>query len=263
MSAVPLTAELFFIYILLFLIGCCWGSFLNVVAVRLVAGRGLYDRSACPSCSTALYWWELIPLLSWLLLRGRCSHCQRPILWWYPALELLTGLWVLLLAWYLPTAQLASGFILSSALIITIRTDGEHFLIARFCSIGLVPWAIILSVYGLGIVTPLEGASGAIIGFFVLSLMNRIFYVLRGYEGLGEGDVELMAGIGSFLGPYGVWMTLLLGSLFGTLYSAVLGLCGSYYCLGKHKLPFGLFLALGAGIVLIARPWLALVLGLQ
>ena len=231
------------------LFGLCWGSFLNVVAYRSIKGKTLLGRSQCPFCKQQLAWYDLIPLLSWLTLRGTCRHCHHPISWLYPFIEVLTAL-VTVLTLYLIEPMYWVGYgIFFSALIITIRTDLETMLIFRPVSIGFVPIGFLCSSLRLLPLTPTHSILGALFGYGTLWLIAWIFRYLRNIEGLGEGDLELLAMIGSFIGPTGAWISLFLGSVIGSIVGIVL--------LRKSRnqaVPFGPWLSLGAIIFALMHP---------
>jgi leader peptidase (prepilin peptidase)/N-methyltransferase len=142
-------------------------------------------------------------------------------------------------------------FIFFSALIVTIRTDLEYMLISRFVSLFLAPVGIVLSAADMLPLTAWESFMGACIGYGLLLLIAKLFYAVAQKEGLGLGDVDLMACIGAFTGSYGCWMSLLLGSLMGS----VIGI--GYMVMTRKdrslKIPFGPFLAMGAIVFVLFR----------
>ena len=223
----------------------CWGSFLNVLAFRLVRSQNIvWPRSACPYCKHTISWYDNIPLISWLLLCGQCRTCKKPISWLYPAIELLTTILLTALYLYVPLNYFFAYFIFFSALIVTIRSDIETMLISRFVTIFLIPFGLLFSAFGLLPITILDSICGALLGYFFLLIMSKIFFWIKGKEGMGQGDLELLAFIGSFIGIAGCWMSLLLGSIMGS----IVGL--TYIVIFKAgrsaKIPFGPFLASGA-----------------
>ncbi|MCX5922679.1 MAG: prepilin peptidase [Candidatus Dependentiae bacterium] len=237
----------------------CWGSFLNVVAYRLIHnGSLLRPRSYCPHCRRTLAWYDLIPVLSWLLLKGSCRYCKKSISFLYPLIELVTALSMTMLTIYVPWDYFLGYFIFFSALIVTIRTDLEFMLVSRFVSLFLVPLGILLSFFNLLPLSLCESALGALIGYGILAGIARTFFILTKKEGLGQGDVDLLAFIGSFTGIYGCWISLLIGSLAGS----VIGI--TYMAFFKpnksFKIPFGPFLALGAMIFVLFGPSLMRIL---
>lgn len=233
--------NLIFITIPFFL---CWGSFLNVIAFRLVRGFPfLAPRSQCPTCKTVIRWYDLFPIISWVFLKGRCRSCHTKISWLYPVIELITLVSMVILVACIDPHYWVAYIYFISALIVTIRTDLESFLIIRLFSIGLVPVGLLLSSIQLLPISVFDSALGATCGYTILWIIRKLFWLIRKQEGMGEGDQELLAGIGAFLGPFAVWQTLLLGSITGSL----IGI-GASIALKKKivRLPFGPFLALGA-----------------
>lgn len=232
----------------------CWGSFLNVMAYRILYGVPFFGprsaRSRCPHCKQVIAWYDLIPILSWFLLRATCRTCKASISWLYPLIETLAlvSLWGLY-AQVSPEYWLAYG-ILFSALIITIRTDLEEFIILRPFTLGILPLGFIFSFFGLLPVTLTSSVVGAILGFFLLGSVRYGYYWYSGVHGMGDGDPELLATIGAFVGPMGCWLALMIGSFMGSL----VGLClfMRYGAAARKKpLPFGPFLAIGAFITVI------------
>lgn len=223
----------------------CWGSFLNVVAYRLVHEDSiLKPRSYCPQCRHTLAWFDLIPLFSWIILKGRCRSCSQPISWLYPFIEFTTTLVLSLLVVRIPHDYLLAYFIFFSALIITIRTDLETMLISRFVSLFLVPLGFLFSTLHILPISLTESMLGAGFGYGILYVIAYFFYTFTGKEGMGQGDLDLLAFIGAFTGPYGAWISLLIGSTLGSLIGAL------YTAIVKPpkgtRIPFGPFLALGA-----------------
>lgn len=230
------------------LLGAVWGSFLNVIALRLLSGDSLFEPSHCPQCLQRLSWYELIPLLSWIGLKGVCRFCHQPISWWYPLIESLSAAWfAALYQCTIPTHTIPILIVFGSALIITIRTDGEQFLILRLCTIGLMPLLLTASFFGLIACSWQESVAGILCGVTILSATRWVFFRLRGHEGLGLGDIELLGAIGGCVGPLGVWATLMVGSFSGTLYAVVLMACNR--ATTSTPIPFGLFLA-AAGLII-------------
>ncbi len=245
--------------ILLIPLFLCWGSFLNVVAYRLIKGKDLLHRSRCIHCKQIIAWYDNIPLFSYVVLRGRCRSCSKPISWLYPAIELFTTVVMTLLYLRMENTYFLGYFVLFSALIVTIRSDLETMLISRWVTIALVPVGIVMSFTDTIPIAPLNSMMGAASGYLSLWFVGTLFYLVTRKEGLGQGDLDLLACIGAFTGIVGVWMTVLLGSLFGSIIgTAVLIYKGKFQ--RYMKLPFGPFLALGAiTYVLFQGPLLRLV----
>ncbi len=145
-------------------------------------------------------------------------------------------------------------FIFFSALIVTIRTDLETMLISRYVSLFLVPLGILLSSLGLLPISAMESIIGALFGYGILWITATVFWLITKKEGMGQGDFELLAFIGSFTGIFGCWITLIMASLAGSL----IGICYMMITGKKRnlKIPFGPFLALGAIIFVILQKFL-------
>ena len=223
----------------------CWGSFLNVIAYRLIENKSLLGRSQCPSCRHTLPWYYLIPVGSWIWLRRHCGFCKQPISWLYPAIELLTAVACTALFLTYDIRTFFAYFIFTSALIVTVRTDIEYLLIARIMSLGLIPAALALQLLGILPLSFFESITGIVVGYGSLWTMKTIFWQLRKQEGIGDGDLELLAGIGSFIGPVGVLLTLLLGSVTGSIFGGIF-LAIRPQALDQLKIPFGALMAIAA-----------------
>ncbi len=229
-----------------FLFGLCWGSFLNVVAYRLTFNKSFFEqRSRCPKCKKVIAWYDLIPVLSWIFLRGNCRSCKKPISVLYPLVELASA--TVLSAVFLVSTSIPSFFayaLFISALIVATRTDLEAMVIPQLVSIFLAPLGVLCAALGVLEITMVESLVGALSGYGVLWLIGTLYRYRSGVQGVGEGDMELLCLIGAFLGPIGVWASLMIGSITG----AAIG--GSYLLLSgkgrKARIPFGPFLALGA-----------------
>jgi leader peptidase (prepilin peptidase)/N-methyltransferase len=228
-------------------VGACVGSFLNVCVYRWPEGLSVIrPRSRCPACETPIRWHDNVPILGWLILRGKCRSCGARISVQYPLIELTTAsLWV--------AAVLRHGFAwqaLSSAVFFTLLlgialTDARTYIIPDEFTWGGLVLGLLLSLAPGGI-PPLQSALGAALGFAVLWAIGVIGTAVFRKEAMGGGDIKMMAMIGAFLGPPGVLLTIFLGALFGTLIFGPIS-----YRTGK-LVPFGIFLALGAAVT---EPW--------
>jgi len=157
------------------LFGLIWGSFLNVIAWRIIRQESIvFPGSRCPTCKHSLAWYDLIPLFSYLILRGSCRYCAASISMLYPCIELLTAVLFVLLFNQFDLPYVFSYGILFSALIVSIRTDLEHMLISRMASLCLVPIGIGLSIIGWLPITPLESLFGALFGYSFLWITATI-----------------------------------------------------------------------------------------
>ena len=158
----------------------------------------------------------------------------------------------------MPSLFFPAYFLFFSALIVTIRSDLETMLISRFVSLFLVPVGCILSFFGYLPLSLTQSILGALFGYFILFAIAAIFKKLSGKEGMGQGDIELLAFIGSFLGITGAWLSLFIGSIAGSLIGLII-LARNHHAPGK-RIPFGPFLALGAiSFVLFHEKLIALI----
>lgn len=223
----------------------CWGSFLNVVAYRLLHSLSIiFPRSFCTSCKHTIAWYDNLPVISFFLLRGKCRHCKASISWLYPFIEALTVVLMLALFEYIDSAYWVAYFIFFSALIVTIRTDLQEMLISRWVTLYAIPVGWLLAFLGYLPITLTQSILGSIAGYGILLLISVAFAKIKGKEGMGQGDLELLAFIGAFVGLWGCWITLMIASTVG----AFIGIVYLLYHRKKESiaLPFGPFLAVGA-----------------
>lgn len=263
-------------------LGLLLGSFLNVVIHRLptmldrgwraqcawLAGTEIPEaapynlvipRSACPKCGHAIAWYENVPIVSWLLLRGRCASCKNPISARYPLVEGLTGLLFGYAAWRWGLGvQSISAWGLLAILVALTFIDLDTQLLPDNLTLPLA-WAGLLVNMG-GHFVPLEEAViGAVAGYLSLWAVFHVFRLLTGKEGMGFGDFKLFAALGAWLG----WKMLLPIVLAASLAGAMVGI--SLVVLAGHDrarpIPFGPWLALGGVIALfwgdfLVKVWL-------
>jgi leader peptidase (prepilin peptidase)/N-methyltransferase len=220
------------------------GSFLNVCIYRLPIHKSVvWPASACPHCGRVLPWHENIPILSFLALRGRCRACAHPIGWRYPIIEAVTAL-VFAAAWwyYGPSALFVSRSLFGCALIVLFAIDLEHHLLPNVITLPGIVVGFAFSCF----TEPGWQASlvGIAVGGGVLYLIAEAYYRVRREEGLGMGDVKMLAMIGAFLGWKLTLVTLMLASVGGSVIGLVL--IAARRGDMKYALPFGTFLALGA-----------------
>lgn len=223
---------------------------MNVLACRLVFNQDVvWQRSRCPRCSVVLLWYDLIPIVSWCVLRGACRHCHKPISLLYPCIELLSVCLFSLLFFTVPSHYFFAYFIFFSALLVTIRSDIETMLISRFVTVYLIPVGIAFSAVGLLPIDLIGSIGGTFFGYGFLFSVSRLFFFMTKKEGMGDGDLELLAFIGSFIGIVGCWISLMIGAILGSLVGI------SYLLIMRAglavKIPFGPFLAAGAIVYVV------------
>ena len=234
-------------------LGAMVGSFLNVVIARLPQeGKSVvFPPSHCPACQAAIRWYDNIPLVSFILLRRRCRSCQAPISWRYPAVELAMAL--LSLALFSRVGlSVAFGiyFLYIAALLAIIFIDAEH---------QIIPDVISLPGIGLGLVlafaNPFVGWQDAAIGILAgggsFYLIAWVYYLVTKREGMGGGDIKLLAMIGAFQGwqalPFVVFISSLLGTVVG------IGAMVKQRKGGRTVIPYGPFLAIASLLYLFFR----------
>ena len=226
------------------LLGLCIGSFLNVVIYRLPRGQSLATPpSRCRNCGYLLRWYDNIPVLSWLSLRARCRNCGTPVHWQYPVVELITGAVFLLVVWLTPVSPLLFARLLLVCILIALfGIDLEHQILPNSITLPGIIVGIIFSVFGPPGIR--DSIIGALLGAGILYAIAGAYYLWRREEGMGMGDVKMLAMIGAFLGWKAVLVTLVLSSFSG----AIIGMLLMALQKGNMKfaLPFGTFLAVGA-----------------
>jgi len=228
------------------------GSFLNVCIYRLPLGKSVvWPASGCPRCGRALAWYENIPVLSYLVLRGRCRTCHVWISLQYPIVEALTAAMFALGVWYYgPTPLLASRLVFGCALIALFAIDLEHQLLPNAITLpGIVVG------FGFSVVTDpgwIASLIGIVVGGGVLYGVAEVYYRVRHEEGLGMGDVKMLSMIGAFVG----WKLTLVALMMASLSGSLIGVAMIATRRGgmKHALPFGTFLALGAAAAATVGP---------
>lgn len=227
-----------------FAMGLCVGSFLNVCISRIPAQRSVvFPPSACPTCGSRIRWYDNIPLLSYLVLRGRCRRCHAWISPVYPLVELLGG--AIFLAQFLReglTVELARGSILLTCLVVLFFIDLRHMILPDIITYPSCLAGLAFAAAGLAPITVLDSLSGALGGAATLLFILGGYYLVRRRQGMGLGDVKMMLSVGAFLGLKGTYLALVAASLTGGVFSVGLLLLGKKF---DYAIPFGTFLALG------------------
>ena len=226
------------------LLGLAVGSFLNVCIYRLPLEQSLaFPASHCTNCNRKLSWFENVPVVAWLVLRGRCRTCHTGISVVYPLVELFTGVMFAWAAWqYGPGWLLISRLLFGCMLIVLFFIDLRHRILPNVITVGGTIVGFILSF-----VTPpgwVSSLIGLVIGGLIPLLLAEAYLRLRKIEGLGMGDVKMLALIGAFLGWQLVLLTLAVASVLGSLVG--IGLIVTRRGDMKLALPFGTFLAIAA-----------------
>jgi len=252
--------------ILSFILGAIIGSFLNVCIFRIPRDKSIVrPGSSCPGCGAPIRFYDNIPLISYLIiLRGKCRKCGEPILIRYAAVELLTALlFAAIVALFGLSVDAAAALIFACILIVISFIDLEFQIIPDIFSLGGLLLGMILSFvrtppfFGQEILVPfgslpaiLQSLLGVLLGGGILYAIARLYEVVRKAEGMGGGDIKLLAMIGAFCGITGVVFSLVAGSIVGALVGLPLMLIKGKDT--KYAVPFGPFLSLGALLYVFA-----------
>jgi len=224
--------------------GLAIGSFLNVCIFRLPARVSVVvPPSRCPSCGHKLSWFENIPVVSYLVLRARCRACGAPISWQYPLIEIVTGVMFMAAVWWFGLGWLlVSRLVFLSAMIVLFAIDLRHHILPNVITL---PGIIVGLAFSL-LTEPgwMASAIGIVAGGGALWLIAEAYYRIRQEEGLGMGDVKMLAMIGAFLGWKLMLLTLVVSSFLGALFGVALIVSRRGGM--KYALPYGTFLAVGA-----------------
>jgi len=251
------------------LFGLAIGSFLNVCIARLPLDESVvHPRSRCPQCRKLIAWYDNFPVLSYVILAGRCRNCRKPISARYPGIELLTGAIAVLLYFNFGLSVEWGVFLLFSSALVTLAfIDIDHRILPDPITLNGIWVGIAVNValatpsplisnllahggYELGPrwIALLASLMGAVVGGGLLWLVAEVYFRIRGVEGMGFGDVKMMAMVGAFLGAPLALLTIMVGSVLGAIVGLALIQFG-----GKHRdyeLPFGTFLSL-AGLLAV------------
>lgn len=250
------------------LLGLLVGSFLNVVISRLpvivmaewqdavvdetVENISLIKPSSfCPHCQHTLAWYDNIPLFSFILLTGKCRHCNKSISWRYPAVEALSACLSMICAWQFGySLQLLAALILSWSLIAQSFIDFEHFILPDQINLPVLWLGLLLSITEV-FSNSHDSILGASLAYLSLWSIYMVFKFLTGKEGMGYGDFKLLALLGAWLGWQQLPLIIMLSSLLGSVIGLTLILCKRSSL--STPIPFGPYLAVAG--------WLALVFG--
>lgn len=235
------------LYIAVGLFSLCIGSFLNVVIYRtpkmmeqewrtdcqlfLHPEQPIIDESkitlskpnsTCPKCQTPIRWYQNIPVISWLVLRGKCGSCHNPISIRYPLIELLTAICgITVVAVFGPTLQMLFGLVLTYVLIALTFIDFDTQLLPDRYTLPLAALGLGINSYAI-YTTPTSSIWGYIIGFLCLWIVYYLFKIITGKEGMGYGDFKLLAALGAWMGPFLLPLIVLISSLVGAIIGIIL-----------------------------------------
>jgi len=242
-----------------FILGAVVGSFLNVVIHRVPRRLSIVrPGSACPSCSTPIAWYDNLPIVSWVILRGRCRSCRTPISIRYPLVETAAGLLaaggVVLYGTHPVTIEVVVFAWVSLALALI---DLEHQILPDVMTYPAIAFGLVFSYLG-GFTFLADAVAGALVGAVLPTAVILLYRWLRGVDGMGWGDVKYLTAIGAVVGLHGCLMVLVVAAVLGAAVGGVLIVTGRGS--GKTALPFGTFLAAAVMLWLYLPPdWRSLI----
>jgi len=251
-----------------FWLGACIASFLNVVIWRVPRDESIVSPpSHCPKCGASIKWWQNIPILSWLALRGKCANCRAPISPRYIIVELIGGCLFLAaffrynpvepFAWMPMTAALLVAWVWIALMIVGTFIDFDHQLLPDFVTVGGMVLGVCHGVlkcvfaysacgWSLSVLSPLVfSLLGLALGFGLLWTIRFLGSKAFKREAMGMGDVFLMGAVGALYGPVSVLVTLMLSSLFGSVFGVVLILLSKTKLGGFTPIPYGPYICMG------------------
>ena len=253
-------------YVLVFVVGACVGSFLNVCVARWPVGESVVSPpSRCPHCGRGVRWHENVPVLGWLMLRGRCAGCANGISPQYPVIELLVGLgWLAAVLAFGPTLDALRVAVFGTVMAGIALTDARHYLIPDgFTVFGLL-WVLGTALAGAWLMhdtpfaSPVDALLGACVGAGVVAIIGWLGEVALKKEAMGFGDVTLMAVVGAAVGPWRALLTVFVGAaLAAVLFPLVVIPVGLWRsrrtgtAFELPQVPFGVFLAPAAVLTLL------------
>ena len=224
-------------------VGACVGSFLTVCVARWPDGRSVVSpASRCPRCEARLAWWDIVPVLGYLLVRGRCRRCGARLSAMYPVVEIAVALiWSGMVSQWGVHPEAVRGSLFLTLLLGIALTDARQYVIPDQFSVGGCVLGILLA--GLpGGPSLATAATGAALGFGIMWGVAGLGRLAFGKDAMGGGDIKMMAMVGAFLGPAGVLFTLFSGALLGS------AIFGPIAFRTARLVPFGIFLAIGAAV---------------
>ncbi len=263
-------------YIFVFAFGAIVGSFLNVVIHRVPNEESIvFPNSACPKCKTPIKAYDNIPVLSWLILGGKCRNCKEKISPRYPAVELLTALLYVLVYWQIGfNPYLAVGLVFVTTIVALIFIDAENMILPNVITYPLLVFALLVRLlfplfisadyftdlnyapltyfqgYPVWLVSLIGAVLGGLVGGGFLWLVGAVWKLLRGVDAMGLGDVKMMFAVGALLG----WRLTLLSIFLGAFSGAIIGMFVIYRQKEKDlqtQIPFGIFLGIGSVLALL------------
>lgn len=233
-----------------FVIGCFFGSFYNVVGLRIPNGESIvYPNSHCTRCGHSLKWYELIPLFSFVFLGGKCRNCKEKISIMYPLIELLTGILFAICYYSLGVSyELGIGITISSLLIMVIVSDINYMIIPDSFIVIPAVIVIVLKFLSLGIIDGLLAIAYGVIAFLILFLVMLLGNKVFKKESLGGADIKLFFVVGLLFSPVITLLVLVLACFIALPVSLIL-----YFRNKEHLIPFGPFIVIATLLVYFTK----------
>lgn len=252
----------------LFILGACLGSFLNVLIYRIplilenkfkarVSNLSICTpRSFCPKCGKKISWHNLIPIFSWIILKGKCSECRAPIALSYLLVELISGFIMVGSFYYYNGSCWGLLVVIASYILLALSLiDKKTMLLPDCLTLPLMWLGIIAAYYGYSSLTLHESCFGVIFGYGFLFIINNIFYLYKKQNGIGGGDLKLVAALGAWIGSYSLILVMLFASIFAIIIRLITCNIKAYkssqksFAFGPYLASFGwLFLLFGNDI---------------
>ncbi len=233
------------VYTFIFIFGICIGSFLNVCIYRIPNSKSIFfPGSLCPKCGTSIRFYDNIPVISFLILMGKCRSCGTRIPIRYPMVELISGGFAIsLLLKYGLSVEWISSYTFTAALLVITFIDLDHKIIPDIITLPGI-FIFLLVPFISSHITWTDSIIGTLLGGGSLLLVAMGYQLITKKEGMGGGDIKLLAMVGAFVGWKGVFFTIFLASIAGTLIGLILMLRSDKGL--KLAIPFGPFLSIGA-----------------
>lgn len=261
-----------FLTVLSLVVGCMFGSFLNVCIYRLPRNESIVrPRSRCPKCGNSIAWYDNIPIVSWLALGAKCRYCGETISWQYPLVEAITGVLFVCVYWRFGMLAATPVYMaLVASLVLVTFVDLTDWTIPNEVTLPGIPIGIVCALMGMffpaaGFLVRdvFDALIGVVLGGGILYALDKLTLVLAKKRGMGFGDVKLLAMLGAFLGWKSVFIIIMIGSFIGSVIGVTLlvihkrmGPQTEGAPQGGHYLPFGPYLALAGLLYLFFGEWM-------
>lgn len=231
--------------IIMAVFGSIVGSFLNVCICRIPEGQSIvFPGSRCPQCNKPIKFYDNIPIVSYLILKGRCRSCQTRISLQYPVVEFITASLSVLLFWrYGLSLQYLVTFTFTCSLIVITFIDLEHQIIPDIITLPGIPLFFLAAIFVMNL-RLLDAVLGIVIGGGILFLIAFAYELLRKTEGMGGGDIKLLAMMGAFLGWQSLWYIIMISSILGAVVGVTAMMIKKQDM--QYAVPFGPFLSVAA-----------------